>query len=120
MVDTTAKTNDTASVKKQVEYYLSDSNLARDKFFREQIQANKEGWVNIGHFLNCNKIKVMKLKSEEIAEACHDSDALDVSTDKLKIRRKDNKALPEASEMRKRDAKAGDKRAGGMEKGGQQ
>ena len=60
----------------------------------------------------------MKIKTEEIAAACHDSDVLDVSTDKLKIRRKGNLALPEASEMRKRDAKAQDKK--GSSAGGQQ
>lgn len=32
-----------------------------------------------------------------------------MSSDKLKIRRKDNKALPEANEMRKRDTKGGEK-----------
>ena len=46
-----------ATIKKQIEYYLSDGNLARDKFFREQIQTDKEGWVAIAHFLNCNKVK---------------------------------------------------------------
>lgn len=44
-------------IQKQIEYYLSDINLGRDKFFREQIETNKEGWVNIAHFLNCNKVK---------------------------------------------------------------
>lgn len=34
---------------------------------------------------------------------------MDVSKDKLKIRRKENKALPDAGEMRKRDGKAHDK-----------
>ena len=26
-----------ATIKKQIEYYLSDANLSRDRFFREQI-----------------------------------------------------------------------------------
>ena len=26
-----------AAIKKQIEYYLSDANLTRDRFFREQI-----------------------------------------------------------------------------------
>ena len=94
-----------ATIKTQMEYYLSDANLAKDKFFREQIQTNKEGWVNIGHFLNCNKVKSLNITGDEIADACHDSEVLDVSEDKLKIRRKDNLELPVA-EMRKRDSKA--------------
>jgi len=71
--------------------------------------TNKEGWVNIGHFLNCNKVKALKVGAEEIAEACVDSLELDVSEDKLTIRRKENAALPPQSEMRKRDAKGLDK-----------
>ena len=30
-----------AAIKKQIEYYLSDNNLTRDKFFREQISTDK-------------------------------------------------------------------------------
>ena len=56
--------------------------------------TNKEGWVNIAHFLNCNKVKALKVGAEEIAEACADSTEIDVSEDKLTIRRKDNLALP--------------------------
>jgi len=56
--------------------------------------TNKEGWVNIAHFLNCNKVKTLKVGAEEIAEACADSVEVDVSEDKLTIRRKENAALP--------------------------
>ena len=54
----------TATIKKQIEYYLSDANLTRDRFFREQIQTDKEGWVDIAHFLNCNKVKSLSISSE--------------------------------------------------------
>jgi len=53
MVESKAK----ETLQKQIEFYLSDANLARDKFFREQIQTDKLGWVPVAHFLNCNKIK---------------------------------------------------------------
>lgn len=98
-----------ADIKKQIEYYLSDTNLTRDRFFREQIQTDKEGWVDIAHFLNCNKVKSMKISSEQIADACADSTDVDVNPEKSKIRRKDNKALPELNTDRKRDAKAAGK-----------
>jgi hypothetical protein len=106
MVETT---QNMAIIKKQIEYYLSDLNLARDKFFREQIETNKEGWVNIAHFLNCNKVKQLKISAADIAAACADSEEVDVSNDKLKVRRHENKALPEKSEARKRDNKGDDK-----------
>lgn len=65
---------DNSTIKTQIEYYLSDANLARDKFFREQIVVDKEGWVAIAHFLNCNKVKAMKINQDKIAEACKDSE----------------------------------------------
>ena len=104
-----ADSEKTLSIRKQIEYYLSDINLSRDKFFRDQIITDKEGWVSIAHFLNCNKVKQMKITQEEIAEACKGSGELDVHEGATKIRRKDNKALPEVTE-RKRDAKAADKK----------
>ena len=73
-----AVSDKTQSIRKQIEYYLSDNNLSRDKFFRDQINTDKEGWISIGHFLNCNKVKQMKISQEEIAEACKGSEELDV------------------------------------------
>jgi hypothetical protein len=35
-------TADNAKIKKQVEYYLSDSNLRVDEFFHNKISADKE------------------------------------------------------------------------------
>jgi hypothetical protein len=99
-----------AELKKQIEYYMSDANLSRDKFFREQIQSNKEGWVNIAHFLNCNKVKALKCTAAEIADANADSEAVEVSKDKLKVRRVGNPELPEME--KKRDAKANQKNGG--------
>jgi len=73
------ETHSDASIKKQIEYYMSDANLARDRFFREQIEADKEGWVLISHFLNCNKVKSMGISQAQIADACADSTDIDVS-----------------------------------------
>ena len=98
----------TAAIKKQIEYYLSDTNLTFDKFFRDQIITDKEGWVSIAHFLNCNKVKQMSITQEQIAEACKDSEEVEVHEGKTKIRRKGNKPLPEKAE-RKRDVKAAEK-----------
>ena len=98
-----------ATIKKQIEYYLSDSNLSRDRFFREQIETDKAGWVDIAHFLNCNKVKNMGISSERIADACAGSSAVEVNAGKTRIRRRDNAPLPEASTERRRDAKAGSK-----------
>lgn len=53
----------------------------------------------------------MKISSEQIANACAESEEVDVNPEKSKIRRKDNKALPELNTDRKRDAKAAGKGA---------
>ena len=42
-------------------------------------------------FLNCNKIKKMKITEEQIAESCTDSELVELSEDKKMIRRKENK-----------------------------
>ena len=106
MVDSTPSD---AAIMKQIEYYLSDANLARDKFFREQIQTDQEGWVAVAHFMNCNKIKQMGISSAQVADACADSSEVDVNSDKTKIRRKGNKELPALNTDRRRDAKAASK-----------
>ena len=59
--------------------------------------------------MNCNKVKTMKIDAARIAAACSDSSEVEVSSDKTKIRRAGNKALPEKSTERKRDAKAAEK-----------
>lgn len=54
-----------AELKKQVEYYLSDKNLTQDKFFNEKLSEGKEGYMDLSLILNCNKIKLLKLKSPQ-------------------------------------------------------
>lgn len=98
----------TEKIREQIEWYLSDANLSKDKFFREQIQANKEGWVQITHFLNCNKVKQQKWSAADIASALTDSTKLELNANKLSVRRAQNAELPEFHE-KKRDAKAADK-----------
>ena len=100
---------DQTKIREQIEYYMSDANLARDNFFREQIQTNKEGWVSITHFLNCNKVKNMNIKAADIATAIAGgpSEKLELSKDKKTLRRIGNPDLPE--QQRKRDKKAVDK-----------
>ena len=46
-----------AEIKKQVEFYMGDTNLAKDDFFRDLITSNKDGYVDVTAFLKCNKIK---------------------------------------------------------------
>lgn len=104
-----------AKLREQIEYYLSDANLSRDKFFRDQIQADKEGWVLIAHFLNCNKIKQQKNTADNIVAAVADSTKVELNKNKLSVRRVGNPALPELQD-KKRDAKAAEKKQAAVAK----
>jgi hypothetical protein len=101
-----------AEIKKQMEYYLGDLNLAKDDFFREKILEDKaDGFVSLEVFQKCNNIKKMSLSIEDIANACADSKLVEISEDKKKIRRTANKALPEKTgTLKKREAKASAKK----------
>lgn len=77
-----------------MEYYLGDLNLSKDDFFREKIKSTQGGYIDLSLFLNCNKIKKMKITEDQIAESCVDSELVELSDDKKMIRRKENKAMP--------------------------
>lgn len=54
----------------------------------------------------------MKVTQEDILNSVEKSEEVEVSKSKKAIRRKENKALPEKTEQRKRDAKASEKKNG--------
>jgi len=96
-----------AEIQKQIEYYLGDSNLAKDDFFRDKIKEHKDGYVKFEVFLNCNKIKKMGLDITKMKEACVGSTDVELSKDGVMVRRIDNKELPaQTGTTKKRDAKA--------------
>lgn len=105
------ESNQNATILKQMEYYLSDTNLAKDDFFRKLIAEDKKtGYIKLEVFQNCNAIKKLKISNKEIVEACKDSKEIEFSKDNTKVRRVGNKALPEQTgSLRKRDSKAASK-----------
>ena len=105
-----SKSCDNAEIRTQIEYYLSDKNLIKDKFFREQIQTAKDGFIQLAHFLNCKKVQAAGWTKEDIKKACTQSDEVELKGDT--IRRKDNRALPDKQQIenKKRDQKAQEKR----------
>jgi len=84
---------DIGTVRKQVEYYLSDDNLKHDKFFHEKISGNTEGWLEIALILSCNKMKAMRATKDDVLASLFDS-KMEIKEDKLSIRRPGNLALP--------------------------
>lgn len=67
-----------AEIRTQIEYYMSDKNLVKDKFFREQIMTSKGGYISISHFLNCKKVQVAGWTKEDIQAACKDSTDIEI------------------------------------------
>jgi len=82
------------SILTQVEYYLSDQNLKKDKYFRDIIENDPNHALPMDVIMKCNKIKNLKVEPEIILEAVGKSDKLEILPNKTGIRRRDNK-LPE-------------------------
>lgn len=72
-------------LKKQIEYYFSDKNLKKDKFFHNKISSDKEGWVDIAFIMNCNKIKQLTSVQEDVIEAVNASDEVEYETGEYTI-----------------------------------
>ena len=70
-----------ADIKKQVEYYLSDQNLAQDELFHKTLTEN--GTLKIDLILKCNKIKKLNATQESIKEAIKDSTEVEVNDDSI-------------------------------------
>ena len=85
-------------IKNQMEFYLSDENLESDKFFNELISKANDGFIDISYILNCNIIKESNLTKEEIFEILKDNENIELNEEKTKIRRKNNKKIPEINE----------------------
>lgn len=80
---------------KQVEFYFSDANLPRDRFLQEELKKNDEGWIALSVIASFKRMQSLSDDLEVIAAAVEASSLLEVSEDKLFIRRK--VALPEHS-----------------------
>jgi lupus La protein len=87
-------------IRRQVEYYFSDSNLPRDRFLRSKMDENDAGWVDIDMLLTFNKLKELQATRESFCEAIAGSAFLEVSEDATRVRR--TTPVPDADEWRLR------------------
>jgi len=102
-------------IKRQIEYYLSDSNLEGDEFFHNLISKEKDGYLDLEYIMQCNKIKKAGWTKEQIIESIQGSDVIESNSDKTKVRRKDNKPLPALDEKKLISRKRGrEKKKGGQ------
>ncbi|GIY05298.1 la-related protein 7 [Caerostris extrusa] len=70
-----------------MEFYFSDSNLAKDKFLFNLIEKDPEGYVDIEIFKSFNKIKNMTEETDIIVQALSRSTVLQMNSEKTKIKR---------------------------------
>ena len=77
-----------AEIKKQIEFYFSDSNLKGDKFLREKINADP--FVDLAILSTFSRMKTLNpsLDIAVLKEALKDSENLELSQDGLKVKRK--------------------------------
>ncbi|XP_030830094.1 lupus La protein homolog [Strongylocentrotus purpuratus] len=83
-------------VARQVEYYFGDANLKRDTFLQLQIREDN-GWVALETMIKFNRLKSLTTDFDIIVAALEKSPSglMEISEDKLKIRRAVSKPLPE-------------------------
>ncbi|MES1914940.1 MAG: hypothetical protein MHM6MM_006959 [Cercozoa sp. M6MM] len=103
-VDADLDSNEThgkaAEILRHVEFYLGDSNLPVDRYLQDLLKQSEQGWLDIAHFLSCNKIRALSEDVDEIAKALRRSfGLLEVSQDGSKVRRRH--AIADMAEARK-------------------
>ncbi|XP_012532487.2 la-related protein 7 [Monomorium pharaonis] len=77
-----------ASIRKQMEFYFSDSNLSKDRFLSKLLKENP--YVDLEIFTRCNKLKELTtdehmITTNRIAKALQGSTMLKVSEDGTKV-----------------------------------
>ncbi|XP_011504265.1 PREDICTED: la protein homolog [Ceratosolen solmsi marchali] len=80
-------------IRKQVEFYFGDVNMQRDKFLIEQSKLDN-GWIPMTIMLNFKMLSSLSKSFDVILKALENSDLIEVSVDKKKIRRTLEKPLP--------------------------
>ncbi|KAK2511327.1 hypothetical protein Q9966_016657 [Columba livia] len=72
----------------QVEFYLSDENLAKDAFLLKHIQKNKMGFLRIKLLTSFKKVKYLRRDWQLTLYALRFSELLEVNEEDTKVRRR--------------------------------
>ncbi|XP_017082420.1 la protein homolog [Drosophila eugracilis] len=90
---------------RQVEYYFGDANLNRDKFLREQIGKNEDSWVPLSVLITFKRLAALTTDFAEIVAALNKSEEglVEISEDKLNLRRHPERPIPEHNEERRKE-----------------
>jgi hypothetical protein len=77
----------------QVEFYLSDEYLAKDKYLLRQIRCKSEGYISIKLMTSFKKVKKLTRDWQVVRHALRLAEQLEVSPEGYRVKRRDN--LPE-------------------------
>ena len=94
------------NIVRQVEYYFSDFNLPRDKFLREEIRKD-DGWVTLKTLMTFNRLARLSKDAKVICGALRESSELmEVSKEGDKVRRSEDKPLPDDADAFRKETAA--------------
>merc|ERR1712137_647412 len=79
---------DADKLKRQIEFYFSNSNFPRDKFLIQQSKSNKDGWIPLQVLTTFNRVKSISEDIDQIQQAIGESEVVIFSEDRTKIKRK--------------------------------
>ncbi|CAH1646803.1 unnamed protein product [Spodoptera littoralis] len=74
------------NILKQMEFYFSDANLTKDRFLGDLVK--NDPYVPLELFLKFNKVRSLTQDVSDIAKAMKNSTLLELSEDRLKVKRK--------------------------------
>ncbi|KAK4265909.1 hypothetical protein QN277_026898 [Acacia crassicarpa] len=72
-------------IMRQIEYYFSDENLARDTYLKNKM--DRYGWVDVSVIAEFRRIKALTDNIYHILEAIVDTSTLQVRAYKMRVRR---------------------------------
>lgn len=100
---------DQKKVLKQIEYYFGNSNLQRDTFLKAEIDKDTEGWVTLAVMMQFKRLaSLVNNEVNNVVETINQlkSTLLEISEDKLKIRRVQSNPIPVYDDTYRRLEKA--------------
>jgi hypothetical protein len=77
-----------AKVKKQIEFYFSDSNFPNDNFLKTKSTEHELGFIPISVIATFKRVQSLSDNVGVIAESLQDSDVVELNEDKTMIKRK--------------------------------
>ncbi|CAH8515509.1 unnamed protein product [Heterobilharzia americana] len=76
-----ARVQNTSKILRQIEFYLSEGNLNRDCFFRQEMEKREDGGIPISLLLKCNRMITMNVTEAVLKEVIEASEVLKLSDD---------------------------------------